>query len=134
MIDIENEILTVHNTNLRAAFGDTFPLYGISSIVPATFPCAFVEQTQNAALRETRDTSTTEHDAEVTYEVRTFSNRAQGAKEEAKAVMRIIDDGFRGLNFTRTSCMPVPSGLNGVYCLFARYTAVVSQNKTIYRR
>lgn len=46
-----------------------------------------------------------------------------------------IDDLMMGLNFTRKMLEPVPNQDGAtIYRMLGRYRAVVSKNKTIYRR
>jgi hypothetical protein len=58
-----------------------------------------------------------------------------GKKTECKAIIALIDSKMEALGFTRTLMNPVPNEEDAtVYRMVARYRAIVSKNKTIYRR
>jgi hypothetical protein len=68
----------------------------------------------------------------VVYEVNAYSNKTSGKKAECKAIMAIVDNVMNGLGFTRTAKTPINAD-PARYRLFARYRAVVSQDKTIFK-
>ena len=71
----------------------------------------------------------------VTYEVNVYSNKTSGKKAECKALAAFIDERLLELNFTRTMLEPVPNQDEAtIYRMLGRYRAVISKNKTIYRR
>lgn len=76
-----------------------------------------------------------ENHAQVLYEVNVYSNKTSGKKTECKAIIALIDSKMEALGFTRTLMNPVPNEEDAtVYRMVARYRAIVSKNKTIYRR
>ena len=61
--------------------------------------------------------------------------KTSGKKTECKAIIALIDSKMEALGFTRTLMNPVPNEEDAtVYRMVARYGAIVSKNKTIYRR
>lgn len=133
MIDIESSVFTTVATALR----ERFPGIAVESVTtysPSRFPYVCIEETDNYSLLATRDTASNENHATVVYEVNVYSNRANGKKAEAKAILAAIDSILNGLGFTRLTKTPINLDDATKYRVFARYRAVVSTDKTIYRR
>lgn len=133
MIDIENAVFTEVATTLRARFSG-ITVESVTTYSPSKFPCVCIEETDNYSLLSTRDTASNEKHATVVYEVNVYSNKANGKKTEAKTILAAVDDVMNGLGFTRTTKTPINLDDATKYRVFARYRAVVSTNKTIYRR
>ncbi len=133
MIDIENAVFTEVATALRANFPG-ITVESVTTYSPSKFPCVCIEETDNYSLLSTRDTASNENHATVVYEVNVYSNKAKGKKTEAKAILAAVDSVLNGLGFTRTTKTPINLDDATKYRVFARYRAVVSTNKTIYRR
>ena len=134
MIDIENEILDEVFKRLSAAF----PKVNLASEyvrAPAAFPHVSVFEADNAVLKRTRDSSNVENHAVLMYEANVYSNKASGKKQECRKIAMALDEVMAGMGFTRTMMNHIPN-LNdaSIYRITARYTAIVSKNKTIYRR
>lgn len=133
MIDIENEVFT----SISKAVLTEFPNAKMSPetiLSPSVFPCVCAEEADNYAVTSTQDSGSNENHVNVMYEINIYSNKVGGKKAECKAILKIIDDVFFDFGFTRTGMNPIPINDPTKYRLFARYKAVVSQNKTIYRR
>lgn len=133
MIDIENAVFTEVATALRAKF-QGITVESVTTYSPSKFPCVCIEETDNYSLLSTRDTASNEKHATVVYEVNVYSNKANGKKTEVKTILAAVDDVMNGLGFTRTTKTPINLDDATKYRVFARYRAVVSTNKTIYRR
>lgn len=133
MIEIENAVFTEVAAALRARFTE-ITVEGVTTYSPSKFPCVCIEETDNYALLSTRDTASNENHAVVVYEVNVYSNKAKGKKSEAKAILAVVDDVLNGLGFTRMTKTPINLDDATKYRVFVRYRAVVSTNKTIYRR
>lgn len=133
MIDIESAVFN----QVADAFDAAYPAgsrYSESVTSPARFPCLTLEQVDNYTYVGSQDAEHTEHDAWVFFEVNVYSNLISGAKQQAKAIMNLVDAQLQGLNFTRIFCNPTRNTDKKYYRLTARYKAVVSENYTIYRR
>lgn len=131
MIDIESAVYTTVTTALREQFPG-INIEGVATYSPAKFPTVCIEESDNYADRNTANTASNENYAVVVYEVNAYSNKSSGKKGECKAIISAVDEVMDGLGFTRNT--KVPFGDVSVYRIFARYTAIVSKNKTIYRR
>jgi hypothetical protein len=69
------------------------------------------------------------------YEVNVYSNKKSGKKSECKKIISIIDEEMSALGFTRIMLQPIPNMDDATkYRMTARYRAVVSKDKVIYRR
>lgn len=134
MIDVENEIFTIVSTAVRAKYPKIY-MTGEYLKSPPSFPCVSLIETDNQIYRNTRDSGNIENHAQVLYEVNVYSNKTSGKKSECKAIIALIDSEMESLGFTRTLMNPVPNEADAtIYRMVARYRAIISKNKTIYRR
>lgn len=133
MIDIENAVFTA----VSAALHERFPKITVDSVTtysPSKFPFVCIEETDSFSYLPSRDTASNENHSTVVYEVNAYSNKTGGKKQECKAIMAVVDDVMIGLGFTRNTKTPINLDEATKYRLFARYSAVVSKDQTIYRR
>lgn len=133
MIDCENEIYTALAAELREKFPD-ITVYGRTEQTPSSFPCVCIEETDNFAHTRTRDSGSSCCHAEVMYEVNVYSNKASGQKAECREIFAAVNDMLEALGFTRLSRTPVALDDATKYRVCGRFTALISKNKTIYRR
>lgn len=134
MIDIETEVFNTISTEVRNAYKGIF-MTGEYVKSPPSFPCVSLIETDNQVYRNTRDSGSIENHAQVLYEVNVYSNKTSGKKAQCKEIIAFIDSKMEALGFTRTLMNPVPNEEDAtVYRVVARYRAIVSKNKTIYRR
>lgn len=138
MIDIEDDIFDEVSEKVYAAFEKKCPdLLMMSEYVksPSSFPFISLVEIDNATFRNTQSTDGNENHVAVTYELNVYSNKTSGKKAECKALAGFIDEILLGMNFTRTMLEPVPNQDEAtIYRVLGRYRAVISKNKTIYRR
>lgn len=133
MVNIENEIYTLVKNAILSAFPDA-EISGVYMPVVSKFPAIrFVEQNNNV-YAQGRDNARVENFARVMYEVNVYSNNQTSKKTECKKIMNIIDEVMASYGFERIMLNPMPN-LNDatIFRLTARYQAVVSRDKTIYR-
>lgn len=133
MIDIENEVFNSIATKLRSMFTG-ISVYGEEILIPSSFPCVTIVEADNYANEATQDSGSAENHARVFYEVDVYSNKSKGKKAECKSILRVIDEMLSDMGFTRRSTIPQTTNDATIYRIKVRYTAVVSINKTIYRR
>ena len=134
MIDIESEIFDIVSKKLKEKYN---PIYVTGEIVksPPSFPCVSIVERDNQVYRHTRTSSATENHAELMYEVNVYSNLVKRKKAETKGILAIVDKEFAKLGFTRIMTSPISNGEEAtIYRMIARYRAVVSKEKVIYRR
>lgn len=132
MIDCENEVFDKVYTALNAKF----PKMKITSeptLSPAQFPCASIYEADNSVYSKTQDSGSNENHVKVMYEVYVFSNKKTGRKTECKNIFSVIDEKMLSLGFTRTTKQPLEPN-NNIYQIIGRYEAVISKNKTVFRR
>lgn len=138
MIDMEDDIFDEVSEKVYAAFGKNCPnLLIMSEYVksPSSFPFVSIVEIDNATFRNTQTSEGNENHVAVTYEVNVYSNKASGKKAECKELAAFVDDLLLKLNFTRMMLEPVPNQNDAtIYRMLGRYRAVISKNKTIYRR
>lgn len=134
MIDIENELFTLIATIVRAKYPDAF-IVGEYVKTPPSFPCiAFLEE-DNQGYWKTQTTSDMENHAQVLYTVNIYSNKKKAKKMECRQIASLIDEKMTAIGFHRLMLSPIPNEDDpSIYRITARYRAVVSKDKTIYRR
>lgn len=134
MIDIETELFSKISTKVREKYNDIF-LTGEYVKSPPSFPCVSIMETDNLVYERTSSNDSIENHNQVMYEVNVYSNKHSGKKAECKEIISFIDTLMLLYGFTRTFLNPVPNEEDAtVYRMVARYRAVVSKDKTIYRR
>lgn len=134
MIDIEADVYDIVYQKAVQKYPHLF-MTGEYVKSPPSFPCASLVESDNAAYQRTQSSDSVENHAEVMFELNVFSNKTKGRKAECREIMVFLDGIMGSLGFTRTMMNLVPN-LNDatIYRMVARYKAVVSTNKTIYRR
>lgn len=134
MIDIETEVFNTVSAKVREKYPKIY-MTGEYVKSPPSFPCVSLIETDNQIYRNTRTTECIENHAQLLYEVNVYSSKQSGKKAECKAIIALIDKRMEALGFTRTLLNPVPNEEDAtVYRMVARYRAIVSKNKVIYRR
>jgi len=134
MIDIENQVFTMIAEPLRTEYNSIF-VTGEWIAKPSTFPCVLIEEKDNYAYERTQDSGSLENHAGLMYEINVFSNLKTGKKLQVKEISSKIDELMLELGFTRIMRTPVPNEEDAtIYRMVSRYKAVVSKDKTIFRR
>lgn len=134
MIDVETELFSEVSSRVREKYPN-INMTGEYVKSPSDFPCVSLVEVDNATFRNTQTAEGQENHAAVMYEVNVYSNKTKGKKAECKEIVGFIDEVLMGLNFTRIMLEPVPNQDNAtIYRMLGRYRAIVSKNKTIYRR
>ena len=134
MIDVENEVFGLISEKLRVKYPDIY-ISGEYVKSPPSFPSVSLIEMDNEVYRSTRTNESIENHVQVMYEINVYSNKTKGKKTEAKSIISLIDTEFTRLGFTRIMCNPIPNELDAtIYRIVARYRAVVSKDKIIYRR
>lgn len=134
MINIENDVFSIVSTKVRESFPDIY-MSGEYVKSPPTFPATSLVEMDNTVNTVTQTSGENENHVSVMYEVNTYSNKIRGKKAECKEIMSVIDSEMLSLGFTRVMMQPIPNMDDAtIYRITARYQAVVSKDKTIYRR
>lgn len=102
MIDVENYVI---DKVAQSISYETPPVQIYSSHVrtPSTFPCVMIYESSNTTFEGTRTVDGVERHAEVRYTIEICTNDTTGKKENAKRLMRIIDDAMQEMGFYRAS-------------------------------
>ena len=134
MIDIENDIFNQVSEKVRLKFPKVY-MVGEYVKSPSSFPCVSLVEVDNQIYRNTRTTGCIENHVQVMYEVNVYSNKTSAKKMECKSIIAYIDTEMQKLGFTRTMMNPVPNEEDAtIYRMVARYRAIVSKERVIYRR
>ena len=135
MIDVENEVYSTVAKALRARFPKLFMSGGEAQPSPSDFPAAVGREMDNSTYARSLDSSGEENHATLMWQWDAYSNKASGRKAECKAIISEIDKQMSKLGFLRVGSIPSegPNASPQIYRMIARYRAVVSKNKIIYR-
>ena len=134
MIDVENEVFDRVAKAVRAEFPSAF-VSGEYIRTPSKFPHISLMEMSNTAYDRTQSSGSLENHASLMYEVNVYSNKQSGKKSECKAIATLIDNELAALGFSRTMLQPIPNMDDAtIYRMTGRYTAVISNDKTLYRR
>ena len=134
MINVENEIFNIVSTKVRDEFPNIY-MSGEYVKSPPSFPATSLVEMDNTSYTSTQTSCENENHVSLMYEVNTYSNKVKGKKSECKEIMTLIDKEMAALGFTRTMLQPIPNMDDAtIYRMTARYKAVVSKDKTIFRR
>ena len=134
MIDCENEVFSAVAKAVREVYPSAF-VSGEYIRTPPKFPFISLVEMSNTAYEQTQSSGGLENHASLMYEVNVYSNKTSGKKRECKAIAALIDDELATLGFSRTMLQPIPNMDDAtIYRMTGRYTAVISKEKTLYRR
>lgn len=134
MINVENEIFDKVSTSVRTKFPNV-SMTGEYVKSPSSFPHVSLEEKDNSVLISTQTSAEYENHATLMYEANVYSNKTKGKKTECKEIMSLLDSEMEALGFTRTMLQPIPNMDDAtIYRMTARYTAIISKDKYIYRR
>ena len=134
MIDIENEVFNAVAKAVREKYPSVF-ISGEYIRTPPKFPFVSLIEMSNTAYDRTQSSAGLENHASLMYEVNVYSNKTSGKKRECKEISALIDNEMAALGFSRTMLQPIPNMDDAtIYRMTGRYTAVISKDKTLYRR
>lgn len=134
MIDIEYELFNMVAEAAREEFPGVY-ISGEYVKSPPSFPAVSLVEMNNSVREAYISTDNVENYAEVMYELNVYSNKTSGKKSECKKIAGFIDEILLNLGFVRTMLEPIPNMDDAtIYRMIGRYTAIVSPDKTIYRR
>lgn len=134
MINIEEELFSNIASRVRAVYPKVY-IVGEYVKSPPSFPCVSLIEMDNSVYERTQTSDGDENHSQLMYELNVYSNKSTGKKAECKAIVSIVDEIMLGYGFTRTMLQPIPNMDDAtIYRMLARYTAVVSKDKEIYRR
>lgn len=134
MISAENEIFDRVSTSVREKFPNV-NMTGEYVKSPSSFPHISLEEKDNSVFTSTQTSTEYENHAVLMYEANVYSNKTRGKKTECKELISALDNEMQNMGFTRTMLQPIPNMDDAtIYRLTARYTAIISKDKMIYRR
>lgn len=134
MINIENEVFDKVSKEVRKEYPNIY-LTGEYVKSPPSFPAGSIVEMDNTVYSSTQSSSENENHASLMYEVNVYSNKTKGKKSECKEIIALIDKEMTALGFSRVMLQPIPNMDDAtIYRMTARYKAVVSKNKQIFRR
>lgn len=103
-------------------------------VKPPKFPTVTVQESSNLPDLLTFDSSGREKFSKLAYTVNVYSNSEKNAKDECKAIMRIVNAVMLKLNGVRSMCRPIENAADpSIYRMVARFSLEASENKVFYR-
>lgn len=121
MIDVYNAVYTALAQMLRASFPGIY-VTGEYTTSPPQFPCVAMDEVNN--LPVARDSAMHSRWADITLRVRVFSNKNEGKRAQARAILAALDEAMEDLNFSRRTYAAQPDGYNAtVYTIDTTYSA-----------
>ncbi len=134
MIDVEADLYDEIAKLVLESYPSAY-VTGENVEIPASFPAVSIIEAVNQAEESREDTSDSENAAILSYSVNVYSNSASEAKQECRAIMKLIDERMRLLNMRRSFSRPVNNAADpSIYRLVARFTGMVDRNDVFYRR
>lgn len=130
MIDVENLVVDTITKAVQTEYSGVYVTSEYTNS-PSSFPCVSVVEADNYTYKKTQDDCLKEHHAQVMYEVNVFSNKAKGARTEAKKIMNLVDDTFQNIKFTRTFKNEVPNHDKTIFRIVARFEAIIAKGEEI---
>lgn len=133
MIDLETELFSEISKEVREKYPEIF-MTGEYVKSPPSFPCVSFVEEDNSTYAKSLTQEGEDNHASVMWELNVYSNKSTGKKAECKEIAGFIDNLMLRRNFTRIMLKPVPNDDATIYRMLGRYRAVISKDKTIYRR
>ena len=134
MFNIQREIFTKAATAILTDFS-TCRILNSFVYAPPAFPCACIVLSDDGMTYKMRDSSHSDNFRDVTLTADVYSNKADGKKTQAEAIMQTIIDTLAPLNFTMVSCKPYSNNDNATnYRITATFTATVDKDGHIFTR
>ena len=134
MINIEEELFSNVANKVRETIPDIY-IVGEYVKSPPTFPCVSLIEEDNSVYTKTQSTEGNENHCQLMYELNVYSNKVIGKKSECKNIISLIDGIMLEYGFARNMLQAIPNIDDAtIYRMVARYSAVVSKNKEIFRR
>ena len=134
MFEIEREIFTVVADTVLATYS-TCQILNKFVYAPDKFPCVSIVLGDDGTPYGMFDSSRADNFHDITLNVDVYSNKADGNKTEAEAIMQIIKDKLISLNFVMVSCKPNSNISNAsIYRITATFTARVNASGNIFKR
>ena len=100
MIDIESKVVDTIFNAVTAVYPSADVTMGFDE-QNAIFPCVVVSEVNNTPVRRTMTDDCSENHSKITYEVSVYTNNADTAKTDGKAILNIVDTALQGLKFRR---------------------------------
>lgn len=137
MIDIELELFDSIVNEVEQKYPWTKNVRFINDVVTSQqkLPCVSIYERENRTYTQGQDQNLDDTYCVLDYEVNVYTNTKQTRRQEAREIMRAVDEAMLRRNFRRRTMENVPDLEDwSVYRLLARYTVIVGQDGTLYRR
>ena len=132
MIDISNEIYT-DLVNALAIFDSSIETSSVYQNVPSKYPFVSFEEIDNSIYENGMDCCEIENFVNVDYEINIYTQNPQ-KKSKGDKIANVVDTLMKSKGFIRRTKNAFQDTNETTYRIVMRYSGVVSQDHTIYRR
>ena len=134
MIDCENLVFEFLNAALSDSSYGNLAVSSADLPMKASFPYVYAAEADNYTKTDTMDSSMQENHARVMFEIKIYSNRPVGKREEAKRIFNVLDKAFIARGFLRKTKISTPINDGSIFEIIGRYEAVVSKDYKVFWR
>lgn len=132
MINISNEVFT-GITNALKQCDSSVKTSSVYTNSPTSYPFASIEEIDDSVYERGSDCCEIENFASKSYELNVYAS-GTSRLSKARELLEVADNYLKSIGFTRVSKTPMQDQNETIYRFVARYTAVVSKDKKVYRR
>lgn len=132
MIKVFNELYSDLTDTLVASFSN-IKTSSVYTNTPSSYPFVSVEEINNSIYLNGMDDSHIENFVNLDYEINIYTKNPN-KKTNGDKILDLVDKYFTELGFVRTTKQIMPTNDETLYRVVVQYSAVCSQDKTIYRR
>lgn len=133
MIDIERAVFLIVASEFQRIYPEG-TYYDEEVSVPQKFPCLTFVEEDNYTYEASLEAEPGEHEAYLVYGVNVYSDKSEGAKQECKEMINLVDKQMQKLGFIRLSCNQIKNVDQQNYRISAKYRGVVSENGRVYHK
>lgn len=134
MIDGENLVFEFLNAALSDSNYGNIAVSSEDLPVKAQFPYVYATEADNYIKTDAMDSSMQEKYARVMYELKVYSNRPIGKREEAKRIFNVLDNAFSKRGFIRKTKISTQLNDGSIFEIIGRYEAVISNDYKVFWR
>ena len=126
-----NQVYDAVAKAVRAEYPKAFTT-SVKQNIPSSFPCVEIVEIDTYPERYATALDFSDTQRRSVFEVQTFSNKANGASTEARAIIELVTAKFRTLGYRCMTQAPVVNAADSTIQRYvARYTRVIGGGDTL---
>lgn len=132
MIDIESTVFSAVAEVLRERYEGIY-VVGEPIGTPSRFPAVSLYEKSNIPDAKSQTAESRENYARLMYQCDVYSNLDSGKKQQARAIIAVIDAEMEKFGFIKTFGQPLENlSDTSIYRYVARYSGVIGRNNVMY--